>query len=320
MVKKTAHLTVLFFIALSLTATPATAAQELHPFRIKNQNPFLQIYGLPATEPAKLTPAQKINSYLFLDIANSSAIESRGNESIRLDGETYRLALELRYGLNQKTEMGIELPFISHSRGFMDNFIEGWHDTFGLTNSERNKTTSNTLSYQYIQNNETIVDMSEPTEGIGDVRLFAARQLFQDNSSALSIHTGLKLPTGSAQRLMGSGSTDLSVSLAYIQQRSFTRWQMTSFANAGLLFLGDSDILSRKQNSTAGFGSTGVIWDSGYSLDLKAQLDFHTKIYDSPLDQLGKNTIQLTVGGSLHLSPTTYLDIGVGENIFTDNF
>ena len=56
--------------------------------------------------------------------------------SLYLDAETYRHTLKFRYGLGDSSELSLELPFLSFGGGFMDSWIEGVHDTFGVPNSE----------------------------------------------------------------------------------------------------------------------------------------------------------------------------------------
>ena len=304
------------FICVSISSVSAQQAST--PFSIRNLNPFIQIYGIPATEPAELKTDQEWASAVALDVANSSILTRESNEAIILDGETYRLSLTMRRGINSKTELGVEVPLIAHSNGFMDNFIEGWHDTFGLTNAQRNKTTSNTLHYRYSVNNINVFEIDNPNEGIGDIRIFAARQLHRSANSALSVHTSLKLPTGDAEKLHGSGAADLSVSLAHIKRNWLTTLQLSSFANGGVLLLGKGDVLSHLQKSALLFGSTGLIWDQHEVIDLKAQLDFHSSVYNSGLNQLGNATVQLTIGGSVRLGSSTRLDVGIGENLLTD--
>ncbi len=316
MFKQLKRLSVL--ICICLYGTAASASNNATPFSIKNLNPFILVYGLPLTEAAELKTQHNHASAISLDIINNSIITSRDNEAISLDGETYRLAYSYRHGLNANTEIGLEVPWIVHNRGFMDNFIEGWHDTFGLSNTQRYATTSNSLNYQYSNKNNPIITIDSATQGIGDIRLFAAKQLQKTADSALSLHISLKLPSGDAKQLHGSGATDLSTSLAHIKRNWLTPLQLTSFTNAGLLYLGKGDVLSNMQNRLIGFGSAGLIWDNHHLIDLKTQLDFHSSIYDSGLDQLGSNTIQLTVGGSIHFNRTTRLDLGVGENLLTD--
>ncbi|MFC1748123.1 DUF3187 family protein [Pseudomonadota bacterium] len=307
--------------SILISASAVNAEENNHylaPFSIKNQNPFIQIYGLPATEPAELLAAGQRTTDVFLDITNNSMLNSVGNESIFLDGETYRLAVTLRLGKSGDIEYGVELPLIAHSKGFMDNFIEGWHDAFGLTNSERNKTPSNSLHYEYQRNGTTLLGFTQPNDGIGDVRMYAAKQLKNNSEGALSAHVSLKLPTGDSKHLHGSGAVDISASLAHLKQRWLSDWQLTTFLNGGLLLMGNSDYFDQVQRNAVGFGSTGIVWDAGKWIDLKAQLDGHTSFYKSELAQLKNHTIQLTIGGSVHFSSGGRLDIGVGENLLTD--
>ncbi len=302
----------------ALAALVNAQAATPQPFSIKNLNPFIHIYGLPVTENAALIPAGEYASAVSLDMANNSILASAGTEAIVLDGETYRLALTLRHGVDQRTEIGVEVPFIAHSNGFMDNFIEDWHDTFGLSNAERTKTTSNTLRYRYSVDDKVRVDLDAPTQGIGDIRLYAARQLDKVPDGALSLNIGVKLPTGDTRNLRGSGATDVSVSLAHIKRRWLTSLELTSFVNGGLLWLGKGDVLRDMQKDMAGFASAGLIWNNSRVIDLKAQLDMHTRIYDSQLDQLGNHTLQLTIGGSVYINEDSRVDIGIGENLLTD--
>ncbi len=311
--------TIACLLLLPNTAFAKAPTHYLAPFSIKNQNPFIQIYGLPATEPAELVPEGKTTTDITLDIANNSILNTEGNEEIFLDGETYRLTLTWRQGKSNNLEYGIELPLIAHSKGFMDNFIEGWHNAFGMTNSERNKTPSNTLHYEYLRNGTSIIAVTQPKDGIGDIRAYAAKQLRNNNHSALSAHASLKLPTGQAERLHGSGSTDISLSVSQLKHRWLTSYQLSTFANAGVLLMSDSDYFDEIQRHVVGFGSTGAVWDvDDYDIDLKVQLDGHTSFYKSDLPQLGSNTIQLTIGGSVHFDSGARLDIGVGENLLTD--
>lgn len=315
MINRTALLT----LSVALNTAVAAENNDLTPFSIRNQNPFIQIFGLPPTQQAKLLEAHDQAAEMVFDLANNSVInETVGNEEITLDGETYRLGLTLRRAITNDFEVGTELPLVAHSNGVMDNFIKGWHSTFGLTNSKRDQSPSNTLKYEYRRNGVPVLGFTQPNNGIGDIRLFAARQLYRNTDSALSLHASLKLPTGDADQLHGSGAPDLALSAAHMRERWLSRWQLSTFLNGGLLFLGKSERLSDIQRSTVAFGSTGILWDSHALIDIKAQIDGHTAFYRSDLDQLGSRTVQLTVGGSIHFSQDARLDLGVGENLFTD--
>ncbi len=312
-------LLLLTLIAATVNNTALANNNLPSPFAIKNQNPFIQIFGLPTTQPATLLPANNSAIEVAFNTANNSIINKvAGTEKITLDGESYRLSLTLRHAISTRTEIGMELPMVGHHNGILDNFIEGWHKTIGLTNNERNQSPSNVLNYSYNRNGTTILSVQQPNNGLGDIRLFAGRQLYRTVGNALSLHASLKLPTGNTASLHGSGAPDLALSAAYTHSGAPSRWQYTTFTNGGLLMLGKSELMGDIQRISVLFGSAGIIWETPSIIDIILQLDGHTGFYRSTLDQLKSKTLQLTVGGAINFTPTTQLDVGVGENLFTD--
>ena len=120
---------IIFIIALLLLVTtqnPPCHAEPLAitPFHTFNQSPLVQIYGLPAAESAIIQRPGHTWSLLALDVANNSASNHTNRENIILDGESDRLTLALRYGVSDKLEIGVDLPWVGYNGGISDGFIE----------------------------------------------------------------------------------------------------------------------------------------------------------------------------------------------------
>ncbi|HEU5339443.1 MAG TPA: DUF3187 family protein, partial [Sulfuricaulis sp.] len=113
------------------------ASSDVIPLYSYNQSPLVQIYGLPTLGPARVLEQDKVDVSVQLQLANNSTDALNNVEYLVLDGETHRLSLVFRQGLANGYEWGVELPYLSHSEGFMDNFIEDWHRTFGLRQGNR---------------------------------------------------------------------------------------------------------------------------------------------------------------------------------------
>lgn len=305
-------------LATLLFVAPAAQGATSAPFPISNQNPFIQIFGIPATSSPWLQNSGETDVQVVADITNNSIITDAGQESISLDGESYRYAVVIRHGLNAKLQVGAELAYISHRPGIMDNFIEGWHDIFGLSNAERSKTPSNVLDYSYQLNGVQQLGFQSGNSGIADSRFFADYALLSEPGQALSLHASLKLSTGEARELHGSGSHDLGIGLSYGENQWLKAWDISTHTHGGLTFLGKGDVLPERQNSVIAYGGGSITWHSGSWIDLKAQLDAHSAAFDSELAQLGDSAIQLTIGGTARFGKTLAVDIGVGENLFTD--
>jgi len=121
-------------LMMLLTAAETRAEPlEITPFRTVNNNPLSQIYGLPAETSAVLAGSGRWQFNLTQDIASIYSTSDSSSEQILLDGELYRWNLSARYGLGDDFEVGLEIPFILQDGGFLDGFINDWHDTFGLS-------------------------------------------------------------------------------------------------------------------------------------------------------------------------------------------
>src|SRR5690606_33387262 len=98
--------------------------------------------------------------------------------------------------------------------GFLDGLVEEWHEALGMPQSGRDALPRDRLRFFYARGSRALVDLRDATGGVGDVRLLAAWPLVQRERLATSLRASLKLPTGDAGRLLGSGAADLALSLA----------------------------------------------------------------------------------------------------------
>lgn len=316
-------LLILFAISAS-SLIPATVcgAAQIVPFHTANQSPLVQIYGLPAPERSILLPARKTEGMLTLDIASNFASSTAGDEEILLDGESYRTTLILRRGFSDGIEGGIDIPFVGHGGGIFDNFIEGWHDFFGLPEGGRKEAPRDRLLYSYSKGGNEVLRMDRSEFGLGDIRLSGGVQLYNDgsaNPAALAVRGSVKLPTGSHRRLHGSGSTDMSLWLTGSDDYSLPLGHFTLFGATGGMLLTDGDVLQDRQKNIVGFGSLGFGWAPAEWIALKVQASGHTPFYKgSDLRELGSNALQLLMGGTLLFPGDMSLDIGVSEDIAVD--
>jgi hypothetical protein len=304
---------VLLAILLSLNVK----ADIFAPFTTSNLNPFVQVHGLPSTRSAQLIPHKVLEWKIQTDFANNFTKDTKRFESILIDGETYRANLSLRYGFSDKWEVGIEVPYIRHEPGNLDSFIEGFHDLFGLSQSNRDEVPRNLLDYAYTSG-ATNQSLSKSVNGMGDVRLNLGYRLREQDDRVWSIRGGVKLPTGDSDKFTGSDGTDVSVGL-YLSEVAFLGKESLSFhSNVGILLLGDGDFIEDQVEDWALYGSSTVAWRLSPRVSLKAQFDFHSALYDSEFDEIGGFAGQLVLGGSIILGEKVQLDLSVSEDIIVD--
>lgn len=311
----------LLLLCLLMPAAP-TRAVDFDPLATRNQSPLVRVYGLPTAPPARLLENGRLSATLSLDLASNFVQAASTNEELLLDGESSVTSLGLRYGLGRNLEFSVDLPYVSHDGGFLDGFIEGWHDTFGLPQGDRPQAPEGRLDYHYNRNGATLLSLAEPASGWGDLRLNAAWQLVREGGSKPgygSLQLSLKLPTGDSDKLLGSGSTDLALSIAGQRQWPTAYGPTFVYAALGGMLMSQGDILPDQQRSSAWFGSFALGWAPWNWMALKLQADGHTAFYDdSQLDELTRDSIQLAMGGTLLFSEGTSLDLAVSEDIIVD--
>src|SRR5690606_20243831 len=145
---------------------------------------------------------------------------------------THRLEWRGRLGLGYGWEVGLVLPYLQHSGGGLDGFIENWHDVWNLPDGGRPQAPRDVLQYRYSRDGAVLLDVRESQSGLGDVQLQAAYQLWQNDRSVAALAATVKLPTGDAARLTGAGATATDITFA-ISTDDWWGSGLRAFANIG---------------------------------------------------------------------------------------
>lgn len=143
---------------------------------------------------------------LALDFSSANSL--RFADGYREDQETERLGVRYRVGVG-RGEWSVEVPFLSRGGGFQDPLIEAYHHLIGIDNFRDD--------VPYGREEEHIPGSGSfgSATGLGDVTVAYARPL----GPQAFVSYAVKLPTGNAGELFGSGNADLAVSL-------YDRWKL----------------------------------------------------------------------------------------------
>jgi hypothetical protein len=291
------------------------------PLYIGNQNPFVLIYGLPKSESGTITPKRKLDAVFIYNVSNNALYQYADNgESIICDGETATYTMKLRCGVADWLEVGLDLPYVQHSGGYLDSTIRKFHSTLGYSNGRQKEFEKNQIHFMVEDNGDVLYETQANSQGLGDIRLTAGVPLLMNwlgDGRHLAARSVLKLPTGKSEDLLGSGAADVSLGLAYSDDRLLEFMNIALGANFGLVYLGGSGVLADKQNHLVGYGGASMNWTARDWLGLNLQLDMHSAAYDSELIQLG-SSLQLLAGASFRLPGEVMFDLGISEQLTTD--
>ena len=293
---------------------PASAA-DLEPFHTQNLSPFSALLGVPRWESiAAHGEAWRLR--VDMDVANHLAASSAADETVVLDGETVRTTLVVQRRIGADWVVGVSLPYVRHSGGFLDNAIESWHDTFGLPNGGRELRPQDLLQFDYSNSGVALQGLTQDQTGLGDVSLTAARIL---GEAGLELHARVKLPTGDAERFTGSGGTDVGLSLVQQRRRAAGgRWQ-GMYWGVGVTRLDNGDLTAPAPEDWQLVGLIGSAFELTRRVNLKAQLELHSAPYESAVEELGDGSVQITFGASIALADDVSLDLALSEDILVNS-
>ena len=237
-------------------------------------------------------------------------------QSILLDGESLNTELSINYGLGNKAELSLVLPYSKHGGGNLDGFIENWHSFFDLPDGGRRYSPKDRLLYQ-VKNNgkESFALGPNSSAALGDISIIFSKNLLDRKNQLWKVSAGVKLPSGKFAELSGSDFTSF-FSMAHYSNLSILRFPKWNFNQTlGVLKNNADDLFETKVKGLVYFGSSQIGRRIGERLNLKLQLDYHTSFYSSDLKQLGNASAQLVLGGTVKLGDLFALDISVSEDI-----
>lgn len=278
-----------------------------------NSSALARSFALPALGDSRVLAPGKGDFRATLDFANEYVSEGYTTtgacpgECILLDGETARLSLAYRYGLGSGWDLGVNVPVLSRSGGFMDSWIQQWHGWFGLPNGGREFAARGQYRYRYQRGGATLLDVTDTGNCIGDVDLTVGRALGWD----ASLRGMAKVPSGDGKALCGGnagGALWLDAALPVPKPWS-------AFVAAGYSVNARSYVLGNMQNRQIPFGGAAVLLPITDDVRILAQLQVHGHLYKgstlSPFERIGA---PLTLGLNIRASKSIYVDLGFQED------
>mgnify|MGYP000276719453 CR=1 FL=1 len=283
----------------------------------RGQHPLNALFGLPAVAAR---PVRDRRWQVALEHGNSFMGGVRGEEILLLDGESTELVLRHQRQLGTCWQGEIVLPFVLHTPGWADRAIDEWHQFFRLPDAERGTYPDDELLFIWRDAEGRRREIDEPVGGLGDVQLSVQRTLGcrRGRSRAADgaiARLGIKLPSGSADRLLGSGAADLYVDLQSPVRSLARRWR--GGATFGALMTGPSELFA-EQRPLVLFGAFGLELRLRPRWSAHLQLDWHTPFHDSALRELGELAASLAVGLRYATGKSGRFEVSIAEDALID--
>lgn len=283
------------------------------PLLTRNQHVLTTLFGLPAPLPARLPPAGSGNASLTLNWSNFADIDDDGPSSATLDGEVIELRGRVYHALAPRWAWHAELAWRDLSGGTLDSLVDNWHDVFGLGGGSRNRLPEDQLLIEYVAGGVTRLQVDKDGSGVADIPVSVGYQVTESDQRAVATWLTVKLPTGEAETLGGSGAVDVALTVSATRAIAES-WEI--FGQASLAWLGEGDVLPQEQEDFAGSIIAGVTWHATRTVNLTGQLEANTAVFDTNTI-LDGDAVVLTVGGAFHTAGGWRFDLGLSEDLWT---
>ncbi|MGQ0586848.1 MAG: DUF3187 family protein [Gammaproteobacteria bacterium] len=273
-----------------------------------NAGTLARAFALPALGDATVLGRGRVETRWTLDAANEYVVE--GNcaiECIRFDGETTRLRYAYRLGLGNDMEFGFELPFYDRGGGFLDGWIEDWHQAFDLPNGERELDAQDQYRFRYEQANVALLDETRGGSGLGAARLMLGQRWGRSGV----LRAMAMLPLGSGNELE-NGNTGYAI---WVERALDIPEGGGGYIAAGVSYNERGDFLPQMQNRMVAFGGIGMRFPLTQSVWLSMQVQAHGRLYDgSSLTPLERPGVPLTLGLQFRTGSDSAFEIGFQED------
>jgi hypothetical protein len=275
-----------------------------------------------AFRPRRATTLPEESSEVSVLSAYANIFEKgqAGGDEVSFDGEIWRTSVHLRRAVAPGADVEIELPVVYATSGFLDEFIENFHDFFGMPTGGREDHPAFEYDMRAVKGGTEAYHLEGNEVGIGDVPIVLTVSLLEESerTPAIALRGGVELPTGSESDGFGNGKVDYG--LGVLAERSFGRWTAT----------GAIDWVDAQ--SSESFEDAGVEAQDDLGLQLGLEYRFNDELSllvgsvyssaptrDIDLEEIDGNMLSLDVGGAWDLGKRSRMLLVFSEDLITQS-
>jgi hypothetical protein len=244
------------FLFIGFLMQPALAGSFDGPLQVRNQFPIFLQLDPPYLESA----AVKDSAAVALSHSSVYVIVTASPWTVNMDLELTELNIRLKKTLGTRTELGLDIPFLRPTAGFLDRPLADFHEALGTGDYGRHNRPDNEFLYELLYQGSPVIIPESDKAGIGDVRV-TVKRVVNDAKPLVSLMANVELPTGDAKTGYGNGSVDAA--FAALIDLDLGK-QYRGYGNVGLVVPGDLkgyQTIPMRTYAYAGFGVEAAWWD-----------------------------------------------------------
>lgn len=317
-ITRTAYLLSCLIAGILMPWSVDHSAADPGPLAAQNRFPFHLLFLNPRPVPAHLPDQGAVRANAALEYSSVYFDQRSTRWDVLMDMEMTVVDLSVTYGLTPRLALRLDVPLVSMNSGFLDGFLESYHDALGVGNYGRENRPRDTFAYEVRKDDRLWLEGESGGFRWSDIALSAQWALLQgagDGRWTGALMGSVKLPTGSAGRGYGSGAWDAGLFLP-LQWASgpLTVYMMPGFIWHGAPDTAGADVSAR--NSCSMF--LGAAYDYGPRWRWLAQLNYFTSpLEKTGIERLDDGALELALGFQRMIDAYRYVEFAFCEDPFT---
>ena len=235
---------------------PVPAGSFDGPLQVRNQFPIF----LPLDPPYLESAAVRDSATVALSHSSVYIVVTAEPWTVNMDLELTELNIRLKKTLGTRTELGLDIPFLRPTAGFLDRPLANFHDALGTGDYGRHERPYNEFLYELLYQGMPVIIPESDKAGIGDVRV-TVKRVVNDAKPLVSLMANVELPTGDAKTGYGNGSIDAAFAVL-VDLDMGNRYR--GYGNVGVVVPGDLkgyQTIPMRTYAYAGFGIEAAWWE-----------------------------------------------------------
>ncbi len=307
---------ILFWLWIPTQWPGAVHCAEMGPLRVQQRYPPYLMFLTPEPDSPRLIEKGRFVTSLSIDYTSIYIDETSKRWSALLDMEMTVVDLSLTYGITNRVNISLALPWISQNDGFLDGPLETYHDFFGFPNYGREDGPTDEFGYHISVEDDTWFDARSGGLHLGESVVSVKIQLTNAGSCQgliSSLLLSLKIPTGDEDHGFGSGRFDQG--LVLLNQYRIS--PLILYLNPGIVLLSDpetqgADIHVNNMMTLL----AGIEYNVSDTWSLMGQFNFVTSpFHHTGIEQMDQNSLELTFGFAVSMSDDMVFEFAFSEDL-----
>ncbi len=295
-------LTFLIFFYLSTSVSSIEG-----PIQVRNLFPLFLHLNQPYMEKADIENSMSYS----LSHSSTYTVQESGEWIIRLDMEITELNFRYKKIINNFIEFDLDIPVLMFGNGFMDGFLEDYHDTFGFPDYGRSARPKNDFLYEVRKNGRLIIKGKSGIR-LGDIRFAVKKPLLHYDVCNLSVKMDVEVPISNAREGYSNGSLDTGISVLF--DKGLTQ-NIVTHLNVGAVFPGSIRGHEKLDVKNFIYGGAAVEVAVKDNLDFLVQVLGQTRIFPvTDLKAVDREAVLITFAGRYNIEKGGF-DLSLTEDL-----